>query len=96
VHRIYTDKEASLKVLTKYFGGKVEGDILEKSWELLIGGNLLPKKQYPSLEGLKFILVSLAEKNTKTRAAKPEDFAESSFIQELDRSGYADSLYRKQ
>jgi NitT/TauT family transport system substrate-binding protein len=95
VHRIYTDKETSLKVLTKYFGGKVERDILEKSWELLVGGNLLPKKQYPSLEGLKFILASLAEKNTKAKAAKPEDFAESSFIEELDRSGYADSLYKK-
>jgi hypothetical protein len=43
VHRIYTDKETSLKVLTKYFGGKIERDILEKSWELLIDGHLLPK-----------------------------------------------------
>ena len=95
VHRIYTDKETSLKVLTRYFGGKIERDILEKSWELLIAGNLLPKKQYPSLEGLKFILASLAEKNTKARAAKPEDFADLSFIEELDRSGYSDSLYKK-
>ena len=68
---------------------------MEKSWELLIDGNLLPKKQYPSLEGLRFILAPLAEKNTKARAAKAEDFADSSFIEELDRSGYADSLYKK-
>jgi NitT/TauT family transport system substrate-binding protein len=95
VHRIYTDKEASLKVLTKYFGGNVEPDILEKSWELLIDGNLLPKKQYPSLEGFKFILAPLAEKDAKARAAKPEDFADLSFIVELDRSGYADSLYKQ-
>jgi len=95
VHRIYTDKESSLKVLTKYFGGKVERDILEKSWELLIDGNMLPKKQYPSLEGFKFILAPLAEKNPKAKAAKPEDFVDSTFIEELDRSGYADSLYKK-
>ena len=95
VHRIYTDKETSLKVLTKYFRGNVERDILEKSWELLIDGNLLPKKQYPSLEGLKFIVAPLAEKNPKAKAAKPEDFADLSFIEELDRSGYADSLYKK-
>ena len=95
VHRIYTDKETSLKVLTKYFRGNIERDILEKSWELLTGGNMLPKKQYPSLEGLKFILATLAEKNPKARAAKPEEFADSSFIEELDRSGYADSLYQK-
>ena len=95
VHRIYTDKETSLKVLTKYFRGNVARDILEKSWELLVEGSMLPKKQYPSLEGLKFILAALAEKNPKAKAAKPEDFADLSFIEELDRSGYADSLYKK-
>jgi hypothetical protein len=66
-----------------------------KSWELPIAGNLLPKKQYPSLEGLKFILAPLAEKDPKARAAKPENFADLSFMKELDQSGYADSLYRK-
>ena len=95
VHRIYTDKETSLKVLTKYFRGNVERDILEKSWGLLVDGNLFPKKQYPTLEGLKSILAPLAEKNPKAKAAKPEDFADLSFIEELDRSGYADSLYKK-
>ena len=94
VHRIYTDKETSLKVLTKYFGGNVERDILEKSWALLIDGSLLPKKQYPSLEGIKFILAPLEEKNPKAKAAKPEDFADLSFMIELDESGYGDSLYR--
>jgi ABC-type nitrate/sulfonate/bicarbonate transport system substrate-binding protein len=95
VHRIYTDKESSLKVLTKYFGGNVERDILEKSWELLSDGNLLPKKQYPSLEGIQTILTPLADKNPKAKAAKPEDFADLSFIKDLDQSGYADSLYAK-
>ncbi len=95
VHRIYTDKESSLKVLTKYFGGNVERDILEKSWELLTEENMLPKKQYPTFEGLKFILAPLAEKDAKARAAKPEDFADLSFIKELDQSNYIDSLYRK-
>lgn len=95
VHRIQTDKETSLKVLTKYFGGRVERDILEKSWELLTDGNMLLKMQYPSLEGLKFILAPLAEKNPKARAAKPEDFVDLSFIKELDQSGYIDNLYKR-
>jgi NitT/TauT family transport system substrate-binding protein len=95
VHRIQTDKETSLRVLTKYFGGRVERDISEKSWELLTDGNMLSKKQYPSLEGLKFILAPLAEKNPKARAAKPEDFVDLSFIKELDQSGYIDNLYKR-
>ena len=56
---------------------------------------MLPKKQYPSFEGLKFILAPLAEKDAKARAAKPEDFADLSFIKELDQSGYSDNLYKK-
>jgi hypothetical protein len=95
VHRIHTAKETSLKVLTKYFGGKIERDILEKSWELLIDGNLLLKKQYPSVEGLKFILATLGEKNPKARAAKPEDFVDLRFIKELDQTGYIDNLYKR-
>src|SRR6267378_4491271 len=95
VHRIYTDKETALQILTKYFRGNVERDILEKTWELLTEGTLLPKKQYPTLEGLKFILAPLAEKDAKAKAAKPEDFADSRLIKELDESGYIDNLYKK-
>ena len=95
MHRIYTDKETSLQILRKYFRGNVERDILEKTWELLTEGSLLPRKQYPTLDGLKFILTPLAEKDAKARAAKPEDFADLSFIKELDQSGYIDSLYKK-
>lgn len=95
VHRIRNDKETSIAVLSKYMGRGVERDILEKTWEELLNEALLPRKQYPSLEGLKTILAPLAEKDPKARAAKPEDFADLTFIRELDQSGYIDSLYKK-
>lgn len=91
VHRIYTDKETSLKALSKYFGRGVERDVLEKTWENLLSESVLPKKQYPSLEGLKTILAS----DPKAKAANPEDYADSSFIKELDQSGYIDALYKR-
>ena len=91
VHRIYTDKETSLRALSKYFGRGVERDVLEKTWENLLSESVLPKKQYPSLEGLKTILAS----EPKAKAANPEDYADSSFIKELDQSGYIDSLYKR-
>jgi NitT/TauT family transport system substrate-binding protein len=91
VHRIYTDKETSIKVLAKYFGGGVERDILEKTWANLLNDAVLPRKQYPSLEGIKTILATEA----KGKPAKPEDFVDMSFVRELDKSGYIDSLYKK-
>lgn len=95
VQRIYTDKETALKTLNKYFGGNVERDILEQTWEALLTEALLPKKQYPTIEGIKTVLAPLLDKDPKARAAKPEQFADMSFIRELDQSGYIDSLYKK-
>ena len=91
VHRIYTDKEISIKALSKYFGRGVEPDILEKTWANLLNEAVLPRKQYPSLEGIKTILATEA----KGKPGKPEDFVDLTFIRELDQSGYIDSLYKK-
>ena len=91
VHRIYTDKETSIKVLSKYFGRGVEREILEKTWENLLNDAVLPRKQYPSLEGIKTIL----DTEAKGKPGKPEDFVDMTFIRELDKSGYIDSLYKK-
>jgi NitT/TauT family transport system substrate-binding protein len=91
VHRIYTDKEASLRALARFIGRTVERDVLEKTWENLLNEAVLPKKQYPSLEGIKTILAT----ELKGKPGKPEDFVDSSFIRELDQSGYIDGLYKK-
>jgi ABC-type nitrate/sulfonate/bicarbonate transport system substrate-binding protein len=91
VHRIYTDKEASLCALARFIGRTVERDVLEKTWENLLSESVLPRKQYPSLEGIKTILAT----ELKGKPGKPEDFVDSSFIRELDQSGYIDGLYKK-
>jgi ABC-type nitrate/sulfonate/bicarbonate transport system substrate-binding protein len=91
VHLIYTNKEASLRALAKYIGRNVERDVLEKTWENMRSEAVLPKKQYPSVEGIKTILAN----ESKGKSAKAEDFVDSSFIRELDQSGYIDALYKK-
>src|SRR6476660_7222364 len=53
VHRIYTDKESSIRALGRFIGRTVDRDVLEKTWENLLSESVLPKKQYPSLEGIK-------------------------------------------
>jgi len=91
VHRIYTDKEASVRALTRFFGGRVERDVLEKTWENLLSESVLPKKQYPSVEGLKTILAT----EFKGKVAKPDDFFDASFVREFDQSGFTEALYKK-
>ena len=95
VHRIWTDKEATVKALGKYMGGGVERDILEKSRDNILTEALLPKKQYPTLEGLKTVLEDVGDRDPRAKTAKPEQFVDFSFIKELDQSGYIDGLYKK-
>jgi NitT/TauT family transport system substrate-binding protein len=95
VHRIWTDKEITVRALARYMGQGVDRDVLEKSRDNMLTDALLPKKQYPSLEGLKTVLEDLGERDPRAKAAKPEQFADFTFIRELDQSGYIDSLYKK-
>lgn len=95
VQRIYTDKEGTIKVLGKYMGGGVDRDILEKSRENILTEALLPKKQYPTIEGLKFVIEDLAERDPRAKNVKPEQFVDLTFIKELDQSGFIDGLYKK-
>jgi hypothetical protein len=88
VHRIYTDKETSVKVLVKYFGKNIDREVLEATWKNLADERILPRKQYPSSEGIKTIL-------GPQKGVDPASFIDSYFIRELDESGYIDRLYKK-
>jgi ABC-type nitrate/sulfonate/bicarbonate transport system substrate-binding protein len=95
VHRMWIDKDGVVKVLGKYMGGGVSREILEKTRDNVLTEALYPKKQYPSLEGLKFVIDDLAERDPRAKTVKPEQFADMTFIKELDQSGFIDGLYKK-
>lgn len=95
VHKMWTDKEATIRALGKYMGGGLDRDILEKSRDNVLTEAMYPKKQYPSLEGLKTVIEDLAERDPRAKTTKPDQFADMSFIRELDQSGFTDGLYKK-
>jgi NitT/TauT family transport system substrate-binding protein len=95
VHTMWTDKEATVRALGKYMGSGIEREILEKSRANVLTEALFPKKQYPSLAGLKTVLEDIAERDSRAKTAKPEQFVDLSFIRELDQSGFLDGLYKK-
>ncbi len=95
VHTMYTDRETTLRALGRYMGGGVDREILEKSLDDVLHESFYPKKQYPSLEGLKTVLEDIAERDPRAKSAKPEQFVDFTFIKELDASGFIDTLYKK-
>jgi NitT/TauT family transport system substrate-binding protein len=94
VHKMWTDKEATVRALGKHMPG-VEREFLIRSYENVMHETLYSKKQYPSMEGLKTVIEEIAERDPRAKSARPEQFADLSFIRELDQSGYIDSLYKK-
>jgi len=93
VYRLKTDRKSGIAALAKYMGGMKDREILERTYDRAVADNILPRKQYPTLAGIKMILDSVAEKNPRAAKAKAEDFAEMRFIRELDESGFIDRLY---
>jgi len=63
---------------------------LEETYQQLRG--FTQAKPYPSLEGFKAILNDLSKRAPAAKTADPKDFADLRFVEELDKSGYIDSL----
>lgn len=93
VYQLKTDRQFGIAVLAKYMGGIKDREILEKTYDRAVADHILPRKQYPTLAGIRMILDSIAVKDPRAGKAKPEDFVEMRFIKELDDSGFIDKLY---
>jgi ABC-type nitrate/sulfonate/bicarbonate transport system substrate-binding protein len=96
IEAVHLMKRATgLKVLAKYMGGTSDQELLEQSYDPSVTEHTFPAKQYPSQAGLKTVIDSLVGDNPKAKEAKPDDFIDSQFIQELDDRGFIDSLKNK-
>ncbi len=65
---------------------------MEKLKAMYADAATLPRKPYPSIEGIKTTMQIYD--SHEMRRHKPEDFFDASFIKELDDNGYIDSLYK--
>ncbi len=81
------DKAFAMKTMAKYFRTH-DREVLEESYELVIKRFNTPP--YPA--GITSLLQQLETRFPKAKGAKPDDFADSRLITELDRSGFIKSL----
>ena len=65
--------------------------MLEKSYDVSVTDDKLPRNQYPSIDGIKAVLDSFGD---RAKDARPTDFVELRFIKELDDSGFIQALYK--
>ena len=89
MHRYRTDKEFSKRVLGKY--GKITNDeILEETWQDYVP--TLVKVPRPSLKAIQFLIDN--QFRGKTPLPKPESFIDTSNVDQLEKSGFIDSVYK--
>jgi len=91
IHLIKTNPELSKRAIRKYLRFKDERDT-EEAYQIM--RDVLPRKPYPTIEGIKAVLDELSPKLPAAKTAQPRDFMDTRFIEELDRSGFIDRLYK--
>jgi NitT/TauT family transport system substrate-binding protein len=91
IHLIKTNPEVAKRAIAKYMRMKDEKELTE-AYEILAG--LTQRKPYPTVDGFRNIIADLGAKIPAAKGADPRDFIDARFLQELDRSGFIDGLYR--
>jgi ABC-type nitrate/sulfonate/bicarbonate transport system substrate-binding protein len=91
-HRLMTDREMGIRALRKY-GGTDDAELLAATYDLFTSKYI---KKVPTLstKAVQNALDIIAENNPKARAFKPEEFMDTSFLNELEKSGFIQKLWR--
>lgn len=91
VHLVKTNPDISRKAFAKYRQSKDEKRI-DDAYQAL--REVVKPKPYPSIEGFRTIIKDASERIPAAKTANPKDFIDVSLLEELDKSGFIDALYR--
>jgi len=91
IHLASFNSETPKKAFRKYMRLQQQRE-LDDAYQVLRG--FMQRKPYPTLEGFKAVFAELAEQISTAKNADPKDFVDTRILEELDRSGYIDGLYR--
>jgi ABC-type nitrate/sulfonate/bicarbonate transport system substrate-binding protein len=92
IYFIYANKNEAQRVFAKYMRTN-DRDVLEDSYNGYI--KTIPKKPYPTLKGIQFMLDMLAPTMPEATNAKPEQFVDLSFLQELEKEGFFNEMVKR-
>ena len=92
IHFIHANKQASQKVFAKYMRTN-DPEVLEASWDNYV--KTIPKKPFFTIKGIQFILEMLAPQMPQAKSAKPEQFIDPSFLQELEKEGFFNEMAKR-
>jgi len=91
IHVVRTNPEQTKRAFVKYRKTKDEKQ-LEDAYQTL--RETVKQKPYPNLEAFKTIFKDVSDRIAAAKTANAKEFVDISFLEELDKSGYIDALYR--
>src|SRR5215510_7558889 len=91
IHFFKTQKEASMKSLDAFarLGDTALIDETYRHYQ-----DIIPGVPYPDMKGIQNVLNEIARKDPKIKSLKPEMFADTRPLNELEASGFVQMLYR--
>ncbi len=92
IHVMKTNKAKSIEVLGKYL--RISDVESLEGARRFYADQIVRKKPYSSVEGVDFVLASIASENPRAKSAKAEQFMDMSILEKLDKSGFIDKLYQ--
>jgi len=91
IHIVRTSPELTKQAFVKYRKTK-DAKQLEDAYQTL--RETVKQKPYPNLESFKTIFKDVSDRIPAAKTANAKEFVDTSFLEELDKSGYIDGLYR--
>ena len=92
IYYVYANKKEAQKVFAKYMRTN-DQEMLEDSYNGYI--KWIPKKPYPTLKGIQYMLDLVAPQLPQAKNAKPEQFVDLSFLQELEKEGFFNEMAKR-
>jgi NitT/TauT family transport system substrate-binding protein len=92
IYYVFANKPPTLKVLAKYMRNN-EQDVLDYSYQHYL--KRTPKKPYPTMKGIQNMIDMSAPQIPQAKGAKPEQFVDLSFLQELEKEGFFGEMERR-
>jgi NitT/TauT family transport system substrate-binding protein len=92
IHFYKTRKKESMAIIAKYMRTQ-DREAVEATWDYF-ANKIVPKKPYPTAQGIKALLDLAAKERPEAAKVPPERMMDISLLKELDDSGAIDRLYQ--
>lgn len=92
IYYIFQNRVATQKVFARYMRTN-DAEVLEQSYQVYL--KTTARKPYPTLKGLQFLLDALAPTMPQAKTARPEQFVDLSFLQELEKEGFFNEMAKR-